>query len=820
MRLKLNLMLLMLILISSFSFSQSTGKITGSIKDGGNQKIIDAASISLLRAKDSSLVKISLADKDGNFAFENLIEGKYLVMASSVGHRKVYSNPVEVAQASASSVGTLQLIQETKSLKEVAVATKKPFIERKIDKTIINVDAMISNAGTSALEVLEKSPGVTVDKDGKISLKGKQGVIIMMDGKPAYLSGQELANLLKNMPSSSLEQIEIMTNPSAKYDASGNSGIINIRTKKNKMVGFNGNFSAGYSQGIYSRGNSSLNVNYRKGKVNLFGNYSYSNWNNGEELQIERNFRNQTTKVLETIFEQKSYNTNAGDFHSLKAGVDFYSSKKTTFGAVLSGYFNPSGHSIDNKTLLKNGRGQIDSTLNAKSHASEIGTNFSTNLNFRHVFDSTGKEITADLDYLQYKQGTSQMFVNEYFNANGSTRKPTNNLRGDLPSTVKIYSGKVDVTIPTKLAKLETGVKSSYVTTDNEAIYDNNSGQGWVADYGKTNHFIYKENINAAYLNASREIKKWGFQTGLRLEHTHANGHQAGNAIRKDSSFDRDYVNLFPTVFVSYNMNKQNTFSVNYGRRIDRPDYQDLNPFYYFLDDYTYKVGNTLLKPQITNAFELSHTYKGFLTTTLNYSITDDVAADVLDQITSERKTFLREENIASLKTLGVAVSIYTPLTKFWTTNLYANFNNKKYKGALNGGELDVNGNSVMTNMSNQFKFKKGWSAEVSGWWRSKTIEGQIIANDMWRMDAGVSKQILKNKGTLKLSVRDVFASQSFSGYVTYQDIDVKIAEKQNRRMGTLTFSYRFGKPMKDQQKKRKTGGAEDESSRVKSGRG
>jgi iron complex outermembrane recepter protein len=820
MKRKLQLLTALMFILSIGTFAQSPGKITGTIKDGGNQKIIDAASISLLKAKDSSLVKISLADKEGNFSF-TAKPGIYLIMATSVGHTKVFSAPVNLTDESTVSVGTLQLLAETKALKEVAVNNKKPFIERKIDKTIINVDAMISNAGTTVLEVLEKSPGVSVDRDGNVSLQGKQGVIIMIDGKPAYLSGQALANLLKNMPSSSLEQIELMTNPSAKYDASGNSGIINIRTKKNKTIGFNGSLSVSYSQGLYSRTSNSLNLNYRKNKFNYFGNYSYSNWNNGEDLIILRNFKNLATKEIETIFDQESYMKNYGDFHNLKAGIDFYVSRKTTLGAVLSGYYNPSGEKGDNVTLLKDKNGTIDSSLHALSRASRTGSNFGVNLNFRHIFDSTGKEVTADVDYLEYEEGTTQRFVNQYFDANGSTRKPTNHLRGNLPSLVKIHSAKLDFTFPLKKqAKIEAGLKSSYVTTDNEAVYDNNSGAGWIADYGKTNHFIYKENINAAYVNANKQMKKWGVQAGLRVEHTHAKGHQLGNSVRRDSSFTRDYINIFPTMYISYQANKTNTFAVNYGRRIDRPAYQDLNPFYYFLDDYTYQVGNTLLKPQFTNFVELSHTFKGFLTTTLNYSSTTDMATDVLDQVAAERKTFVRKDNIASMKNISLAVSLNKPVTKFWTMSLFGNINNRKYEGALNGGELNVNGTRVMTNMNNQFKFKKGWGAELSGWWRSRGIEAQMIMEQMWRMDAGLSKQVLKSKGTIKLGIRDIFNSQNFNGSVNYQDIDVKIREQQYRRMGTISFSYRFGKPIKDQQPKRKTGGAADESGRVKTGGG
>ena len=809
-------MLIAILLISIAGFAQSNGKIIGTIIDGGDQKIIDAATISLLKAKDSTLVKLSLTDKEGHFSFENVKNGNYVIMASSIGHRKVYSSAINIADGSSLSVGTLQLVAQSTTLQTVAVDTKKPFIERQIDKTVLNVDALISNAGSTAMEVLEKAPGVSVDKDGNISLKGKQGVIIMMDGKPAYLSGQQLSNLLKSMPSSAIEQIEIITNPSAKYDASGNSGIINLKTRKNKMLGFNGSNSSSYSQGVYERLSNSTNLNFRKGKVNLFGNYNYSKRTGFEELSINRNFRNSTTKDIETIFEQSTFMKNHGHSHNAKAGLDFYADKKTTLGVVFSGYINPRENRGDNTTLLKNKTGGIDSVLYALNYEKNEYSNFGTNFNFRRILDKSNKEITADLDYRTYVQATHQFFTNNYLNADFSKRRNSSELRGNLPSHIKIYSAKVDYTMPLKKgAKFEAGAKTSYVTTDNDARYENNTGSGFTTDYGKTNHFIYKENINAAYVNFNKQLnKKWGIQTGLRVENTIATGHQLGNGLRPDSSFKRNYTDFFPTVYLSFEANKNNNFNLNFGRRIDRPSYQDLNPFYYFLDEYTYKVGNTLLRPQFTNSVEFSHTYKGFLTTTVNYSKTTDVFADALDQINNERKTFLSEKNIATRENLGLAVSANFAVNKIWSTNLYGNVFNNKYYGALNTAVLDVNATMFMFNVNNQFKFKKGWSAELSGFYRSKGIEGQLVANSMWQATSAVQKQVLKDKGTLKLAFADMFYTQKFSGSVKYQDIDVKIAGVQDSRRATLTFTYRFGKPIQNQPRKKSSG--LDEETRVK----
>jgi hypothetical protein len=438
MKLIINFLTTVLISFSFSSNAQTNSRISGKIINGGDQKIIDAATISLLKSKDSTLVKLSLADKDGYFSFDNLKSGNYIIMASSIGHRKVYSNTVNFAEGTVATVETLQLATQTTTLQTVAIDTKKPYIERQIDKTVLNVDALISNAGATAMEVLEKAPGVSVDKDGNISLKGKQGVIIMMDGKPAYLSGQQLSNLLKSMPSSAIEQIEIMTNPSAKYDASGNSGIINLRTRKNKMVGFNGSNTTNYAQGIYARFSNSINLNYRKGKVNLFGNYNYSTRTGMEDLSILRNFRNLATKEIETIFDQTSFMKNNGEGHNAKAGLDFYADKKTTIGVVISGYYNPRKNNGINTTLLKNAYSGVDSILFATNAEKSKYSNFGTNFNFRHVFDSTNKELTADIDYRTYTQSSNQFFTNNYLNSDMSKRRNSSELRGNLPSDINI----------------------------------------------------------------------------------------------------------------------------------------------------------------------------------------------------------------------------------------------------------------------------------------------------------------------------------------------------------------------------------------------
>lgn len=816
----------LLMLVIAFASQAQNGKarVAGSVIDG-SQKTIESASIELLRAKDSSTVKFSVAGKEGKFVFEDVEDGKYLVSITAVGHQKGYSELFEVTEANQSiQLKTIELVPTAKSMGNVTIISKRPFIEQKIDRMVINVESSLTSAGSSALDVLEKSPGVTVDKDGTISLKGKQSVMVMMDGKPAYLSGTDLVNYLKSLPSSAIDQIEIMTNPPAKYDAAGNSGIINIKAKKTRQTGFNGSVTANYQQGKYWRSNNSLNLNYRVGKVNLFANASTNKWNSAQRLDILRKFKNSNTKDIEAIFEQQTRMRNENQFSNLKLGADYFLSKKTTLGIVTSGFINPGKFSSKSTSFLKDANEVTDSIVYAESHQKQNWKNGSVNLNFRHQFDSTGRELTSDLDYVTYRSGSTQNFSNTTYSPDWKV-KQLETLRGDLPVDVDIYSAKVDYTQSIgKEAKLETGLKTSYVNTDNHAKYFSELSTGEEADYSKTNHFLYKENINAAYLSVNKQFKKLGVQLGMRYENTSYTGKQYGNPTRNDSSFKRNYGSLFPTLFMSYKANDKNQFAFSFGRRIDRPAYQDLNPFLFFLDKYTYEAGNPFIKPQFTNNFEVSHTYKNFLTTTLNYSRTIDDMNEVFQQEevngTKTYATIVRHGNIGKRDGGGIAVSAQVPVAKWWNASLYSNYNYNRFKGRLNGdGEfINVSAANLLFNVNNQFKFNKGWSAELGGFYRTKGVEGQVIIQPMGQLSAGIGKQVMKTKGNIRFNVRDILHTNRAVGDINFENTIAHFKNSRDSRIASISFTYRFGKPIKDAQQRRKIGGADDEQNRVKVG--
>ncbi|HMH20563.1 MAG TPA: TonB-dependent receptor [Puia sp.] len=807
--------------LSLASQAQTTaGKIIGTIGDD-NQKPIESATISLLNAKDSSSAGSTASDKTGHFHFDNIKEGNYLISASSVGHTTSFSPLFEVLKGNA-IIALKPIIIRTavKDLKEVAVIGKRPLFEQKADRMVVNVDASPSNAGSTAMDVLEKSPGITVDKDDNISLKGKQGVTIMIDNKPTYMSASQLASYLKGLPASAIDQIEIMTNPSAKYDAAGNSGIINLKTKKNKTKGFNGSLTLSQVQGVYPKPSGSINLNYRNGKTNFFLNAGVAQWEGYQNLDITRKYLDPTpAKTINSIFTQQTRMKFRNPEMNLKFGMDYYLTDRTTLGFVVSGFQNKEHHTGTSNIFLMDPNKVVDSIGYSPSNINTTWKNGSVNLNFRHQFDSAGTELTADADYVRYTSSSSQYFDNITYYPD-MTKKNETILTGDLPSNINISSFKADFSHPfTKEFKLEAGVKTSYVTTDNTAGYFNLINNVPEVDTTKTNRFRYDENINAAYLNLNRQYKKWGIQAGLRYENTNYSGHQLGNgtATNRDSTFKKSYSSLFPTVYISYQANKKNSFSVNYGRRIDRPAYEDLNPFLFFLDQYTYQAGNPYLRPQFTHNVELSHTYNNFLTTTLNYSYTKDFFTETFEQ--QGHATIVRRGNIGSMQNAGIAVSANVPVTKWWTSILYTNLTYSEFKGPLYGENIDVSATNLMLNLNNQFTFSHGWGAEISGFYRTKGVEGQVIVNPMGQASATVSKKLLSDKASIKLGIRDIFYTQQVKGYINFQQTEATFHNSRDSRQVSMTFSYRFGKPLKSTAGRRHSG-AGDEQNRVKAGGG
>jgi iron complex outermembrane recepter protein len=823
----------LLLLFASLLFlsnidTNAQGKISGQITDDKN-KIVEFANVTLLKAKDSTLVKGALSDANGSFEFEKIPFGSYLLNISQMGYKKFYTPKFSLDSDNPTvKLSSLILSEDSKQLSEVQVVAKKPFIEQQLDKTVVNVENSIVSAGSTALEVLEKSPGITVDKDGNISLKGKQNVMVMMDGKPTYMSAGDLANLLRNMQSSSLDKIEIMTNPPAKYDAAGNAGVINIKTKKSQNMGLNGSATAGLGYGFFRslpKQNGSLNLNYRQGKLNVFGNFSGNNRKSFQINDIKRKFV-ENGKPL-SGFDQIADSEKQNNSFSYKVGADYFLDSKNTIGVLVNGMNGNFKELLDNQAVINNALGMMDSTSITKGNIKNKWGNYSANINFKHVIDSTGKEWTIDADYARYDSNNNMEYRTSKFDLANILRQVRNE-DGMTVSKIDIYALKADLTFPiNKTSKFEAGVKSSYVNSNNDMRFDFLTGdlQTRTIDPTRSRDFLYKENINAGYVNYSTSIKKLSIQLGLRVENTIGRGTLLGKEL-----LDRNYTNAFPSVFLRQKLSEKHQLGMSYSRRIDRPSYEDLNPFLYFLDPYTFEQGNELLLPQFTDAVELSHTFMDAITTTINYSRTNGVMTQILQQNNALKLTYVTKYNIGYVDNLGISFSVPVPITKWWFSNTYFNLYNNHYVGDIPKITTDVNGNSntiyqrldarattYQFNMTHQFTLPKKFSLELSGYYQSPFIEGQLVGKPMGQVSFGVQKKLLKDKATVKLNVNDIFWTNQFRGSFMFNDIDVQIVNKWESRTARMTFTYRFGNNKVASARQRQTG-LEDEKGRVKNG--
>ncbi|GAC1386045.1 MAG: outer membrane beta-barrel family protein [Ginsengibacter sp.] len=771
--------------------------------------------MSLLNVQDSSIVKNTATNKAGQFSLNNVSNGKYFLLITGIGFQKKWTNTINISEDKKEIVlPAIALKSIAQQMQEVNVIAKKPFIENKIDKTVVNVDASPTSSGLTALEVLEKTPGVTVDNDGNISIKGKTGVMILVDGKSTFLSGQDLTNYLKNLSANQLDQIEVMTQPSAKYDASGNSGIINFKTKKNKSAGFNGSINATAIFANYFKNTYSSNINYKQNKTNVFANVGYSNWQGFNDIRIQRSFRLNDKTQSNRYYEQSTFGKFSSYPANLKIGLDYSVSKKITIGVAANGTYGVSNFRADGINNIFDSSHNLAGYNRSISQTRDPIRQGGLNANFKYT-SGKGAEITADADFIHY-QPTSNQFSNNYlYNANNSLTEDPYLLNGTLPTIIDIQSFKSDFSKTLKYKiKFESGIKSSIVNTDNDAQYTfyDASQQTWQKDQGRSNHFIYRENINAAYINLQKDFKKWGVQLGLRAEQTISNGHQDIN----NSDFKLNYTKLFPTTYISYKENENNMFALSYGRRIERPGYHDLNPFQYLLDRYTYQQGNPLLQPQFSHNVELSYNYKGALNIAANYSTTDGIINDILkaEKSGSNYITYVTKENIASSQNVGLSISFNKSIKKWWTTNVYFHAYNNTYKGMVDNQPIHVSFASFDANMSNQFILGKGWTSEVTGFFNYKNLVSSVIlARPMGMFSLGVGKQILNKKGTIKFNLRDPFWLMHFDGYTAMNTYTSAVQSKWDNRRAIFAFTYRFGKANGQQQKRRSS--ADEEQNRV-----
>lgn len=805
--------------ISLFTFSlvnaqtnPGTGKLTGKVLDEKKANM-SYASVSLLKAQDSTLIKGSITEDNGTYSFSSLSDGQYLVAINMIGYAKIFKGPYSINTTHKTyTIDNVQLVPTAKQLNNVNIVSSKPLVERQVDKTVLNIENSVLAAGNNALEILQKAPGVTVDKDGNISLRGKNGVLVMLDGKPTYMSSEQLANMLRSTEGNAIQTIELITNPSAKYDAAGNSGIINIKLKKNRNYGTNGSVTAGGGYGRYYKANSGISLNHREKKFNVFGEFNYSRNKRYHELDITRV---NNTATDQTFFNQTSDDIGLRRNYNYKGGVDYFINDNNTIGAAVNGYNGTGENTSKVLTLIGSRPLETDSSVLAHNANNYKYTGITYNLNYKGTIDTAGQEINADVDYSIYGSGQDNLYNNNYLNTSGDPYKAPYIFRNSAPSTIKVFAAKVDYTYPfSKKMKLDVGLKSSVVNTDNNSAFENFLDNSWQNDITRSNQFLYKENINAGYLNLKREFTGTTIQIGLRAEQTNSKG----NSITEQKVSDRHYFNLFPSVFLNRVLSKDNEIGLSYSRRIDRPDYEDLNPFINFVDLYTYSVGNPFLNPQYTNAFEFTYSYKKTINVSLGFSHTSDAITRVLLSDTLKKTLFISSQNLAEKNSYNLNINSPLTIVKWWTTNnnltvFYNKFSTPNLLGVpYSSGKLAFNANTNHT-----ININPATSIEMSGYYGSPLVEGTLAIKAQYGIDLGIRRTFMDKKLNVKLAANDIFNLQKWGTTSALPGQNYNVSEKNESRVFRLTCTYRFGSnDIKGARQRSKGSAAED--SRVKSG--
>jgi iron complex outermembrane recepter protein len=679
-------------------------------------------------------------------------------------------------------------LSKSKKLAEVIIKSKKPFIEQGVDKTVVNVQADLNAVGSSALEILQKAPGISITGDENINMSGKAGVNVLIDGRPTRMSSRDLATFLRGLPGSTIDKIELISNPSARFDAQGNAGIINIRMKKNKIQGTNGNITAGYTQQQHYRSNGSFNLNHRLGKINAFANVSIDNNLQHTDGTIDRKVLvNNVIKTFNNTTVDKDRNVS----NNTRAGLDFYQNKKSSFGVLFTsnGNWNPFNTPGNTKISSNN---IVDSSLQTNNQNLYKNRRYNANLNYKFE-DTLGNELNIDADFTNFNNSnTTQLSTNYIDKFNRDYDYTANDL--DVTTKINILSLKADFSKQLKKlhATIETGFKLSGVNTKNDLYATILNGGAMQADTGRSNLFAYKENVYAAYFNFGQKLTKFEYQLGLRVENSLVKG--ASTDLRKVeiNNPDTNYLNIFPSLFVSYQLNKKNMFVMSFSKRINRPDYQALNPFETIYDIYTSEKGNPYLRPQYTNNVELKYSYRNAINITFGYNYTRDYSQTISRQI--GQYTVATPDNIGTLSNTYAAISSPLPINKWWNGYVNVTAFKNEYKGTLPDGAIDENAVGMNYYLQHNLLLGKGWGMQLSSWFNSATTQAIFYTKWLGSVDFGVKKNILKEKASIRLTMLDIFNTQRYEQSVKYANQDFTYYRKWESRGLRLQLSWRFGK--------------------------
>lgn len=790
--------LYMLLLLFPFQLSAQQ-KLSGIVKDEQG-KPLDAATITI--SQQGQVISSQLADL-GKFILTNLNESPYQLSVSLVGYKPIlrtFSLPKDSL--------SLTMLNDSKQLKEVAITFTKPTVERKIDRVVFNVENSIMASGGTAWDALGKAPGVKTANDGGVTANNK-GVTVYMDGKPVRLSGDDLAAYLQSIPSDQISKIEVMPNPSSKYEAQGGA-VIDIISKKIKSDGFNATLNGGYTRGQLNRYTGGGIFNYRKNKLNIFGTYSYA------DRDIQRNLSQYTifqTPSSYAYWDMNKININGNKVHNYTAGADYNLTDNQVIGVLVTGNNSANtGSSTALTNIYNNYRVNPDSVLHTNSTSAGHLDQYSFNLNYKAKLDSSGRSLNVDLDYAPYTRNNTQQLNNLTYLPDGSLASAPYHTSFPATQKINIWSGKIDYEYkPGKIWSMESGLKYTSTVSENQFDFFNTAGAAPVLDPSKSDQFKYTENTAAGYTSINGAFGHWDFKGGLRAEYTTTKGISQS----LDSINVNKYLRIFPTVFVTYKASENNEFGFNYSKRIDRPDYRQLNPAKSYSSPYNYWSGNPFLKPAIINSFQLSYTLHQNYTFSAVYTQIDDLASNVTVQDNVNKTFYDTQRNIGSIKDLGSELSSVHHPFSWWEINNTA-------QGYLRTQNSDQPGNTynyrqfyfyLRTDHAFTIDKNSGLKAEVSAWYNSPVQQGTLRIAQTYDLSAGISKQVFNKQGTIKFSAADLLYSNPYRILIDNGGQNNGIYQKNDTRTFTVSFSYKLGKSVAAARKR--TTASEEERKRA-----
>ena len=686
-------------------------------------------------------------------------------------------------------MGPLQtkLLIDDHLLEAVTVTAERPLVERRPDMMVVNVENSALAAGNTALDILERSPGVTLDKDDNISLMGKQGVTVMIDGKQTHLSSTQLADLLRNTDGNTIKSIELITTPSSKYDASGSAGLINIVLKKNRLAGTTGSatLSAGY--GWKYKTSTSLNISHKTERVNLFGTLSYINNQGGQDIHINRSF---PAAGVTTVFDQLSNLSRENKNITYRTGLEFNSSPRNTVSLQVNGYTGSNTMANDSRTWIGQSQTQIDSNLSAISLAQGNFRSLSFNAYNQFTIDEKGQKLVADVDLSHFDNKRATDYSNTFFLPTSEQMGESLLSRSSTPTVIDIRTAKLDYTLPfNEKSSLEAGVKYSWVQSDNNMQFDDFLNSSWQTNPNRTNHFTYTEQVSAAYASYKNQLGKLGVQAGLRAEYSLTDG----NSITTVNRVQRDYIDLFPTLFLSYALSENHQTGLSYSKRINRPNYHHLNPFSYFLDKFTAEQGNPYLQPEYAHAIDVNYSFQSRYHLSVGYNFTDNVIVESMVQDDEAKTSYVSRANMARQNVYYANIHFPVKIMNKWSTTTNINAYYMGFDGIVNDTPIKQGQYAFNFRNTHNVSILPTLNAEATFNYQSALVYSIYNIGDQWNVDLGLSQSLMQKKASLRLSVSDVFNSRIQNINTKHSNLDVFINQKNESRIVRLSFTYNFG---------------------------